>query len=79
LSQHIETVFNEVFEMAEMLQSITLLVLLGSLAAVCVIAACVLSVKHDAREPPLLPHSVPFFGHLIGMIRHGPRYLVALR
>ncbi len=65
--------------MAEIIQSTTLLVLLGSLAAVYVIAACVVSLRHDAREPPLLPPSVPFFGHLIGMIRHGPRYLVALR
>lgn len=65
--------------MAEIIQSTTLLVLLGSLAAVYVIAACVVRLKHDAREPPLLPHSVPFFGHLIGIIRNGPHYLVELR
>ncbi len=65
--------------MAEIIQLTTLLVLLASLAAVYVIAACVVSLKHHTREPPLLPHSVPFFGHLIGMIRHGPHYLVALR
>ncbi len=65
--------------MAEIIQSTTLLVLLGSLAAIYVLAAYVLSVAHDAGGPPLLPHSVPLFGHLVGMIRHGPRYFVDLR
>lgn len=32
------------------------------------------SVRHDAREPPLIPQSVPFIGHMLGILYHGPGY-----
>jgi len=34
---------------------------------------------HDAREPPVAPTSIPFFGHMIGMARKKNRYYVELR
>lgn len=26
------------------------------------------------KEPPLLPHTVPYVGHILGLLRHGTRY-----
>lgn len=26
------------------------------------------------KEPPLLPHTVPYVGHIFGLLRHGTRY-----
>lgn len=26
------------------------------------------------KEPPLLPHPVPYIGHILGLLRHGTRY-----
>ncbi|KAH7088269.1 cytochrome P450 [Paraphoma chrysanthemicola] len=34
---------------------------------------------HDSREPPIAPTSIPFFGHLIGLIRKKSQYYVELR
>jgi hypothetical protein len=31
-------------------------------------------LKHDAREPPLVPQRIPYFGHLIGLISRGTNY-----
>lgn len=36
-------------------------------------------VKHDPREPPLLPQTIPVVGHVIGMIRKKGQYYVQLR
>ena len=30
--------------------------------------------KHHPKEPPVVPQSVPFIGHVIGLLRHGTRY-----
>ena len=38
-----------------------------------------LKVKYDPREPPLIPSTLPYFGHLIGLVRKGPRYFENLR
>lgn len=26
------------------------------------------------KEPPLLPHPIPYIGHILGLLRHGTRY-----
>ena len=38
-----------------------------------------LAVKQDPREPPLLPPSIPLFGHLIGLVLRKNDYYVHLR
>jgi hypothetical protein len=30
--------------------------------------------EHDPREPPLIRHTVPYIGHIIGIFRHGLEY-----
>ncbi|SLM34165.1 Cytochrome P450, E-class, group IV [Lasallia pustulata] len=30
--------------------------------------------RHSSGEPPVLPSSVPYVGHIIGLLRHGTRY-----
>jgi hypothetical protein len=36
-------------------------------------------VKVDPREPPVVHPTIPFFGHLIGMLTEGPLYLKRVR
>ena len=31
-------------------------------------------VEHDYREPAVVSHPIPYFGHLLGVIMHGLRY-----
>ena len=38
-----------------------------------------LGAKLDPKEPPLVPSTIPYVGHLIGMIRRRTRYLVDVR
>lgn len=33
-----------------------------------------LTAPHDTREPPVIPQSIPFIGHVLGMLRHGSSY-----
>ncbi len=53
------------------------------LAAVCIGAyyalAHFLGMKQDPREPPLLPTTIPYVGHAIGLMRHKYNYYVQLR
>jgi len=35
--------------------------------------------KYDPKEPPLIPQRIPYIGHLIGIIRHGPKYYSRVR
>ena len=35
--------------------------------------------SHSEKEPPLIPQKIPFFGHLIGLLRHGSRYYAKVR
>jgi hypothetical protein len=38
-----------------------------------------LSPHVDPREPPILKPTIPFVGHLIGLIRHGSHFLRLLK
>ena len=38
-----------------------------------------LSLSHDAKEPPIIPQTLPYVGHLLGMLRHGSRYYTQIR
>lgn len=54
---------------ATILAVITSLLLLGKFA----------HVSHDAKEPPLIPQTFPYVGHLFGMLQHGSRYYTQIR
>ena len=38
-----------------------------------------LSLSHDAKEPPIIPQTLPYVGHLLGTLRHGSRYYTQIR
>ncbi|KAF1918869.1 cytochrome P450 [Ampelomyces quisqualis] len=46
----------------------------GLLVALCFYLASVMSIKVDAREPPVIYPRIPFFGHIVGMLTEGPLY-----
>lgn len=35
--------------------------------------------KYDAKEPPLLPQTLPYIGHIFWLLREGYDYYVYLR
>lgn len=35
-------------------------------------------IKYDPREPPIVPHPIPYVGHIIDIFRHGARYFEGL-
>lgn len=37
------------------------------------------NISHNVKEPPLIPQSVPYVGHLLGMLRDGSRYYTKIR
>ena len=37
------------------------------------------NVSHDLKEPPVIPQTVPYVGHLLGMLRDGSRYYTTIR
>lgn len=39
----------------------------------------VLKPEHDPKEPPVIPQSVPYFGHIIGLFRYGLSYYDKIR
>jgi hypothetical protein len=52
-----------------------------SVAVLLVFALCVLawlSIRltrgHDPREPPCIQPTIPFIGHLVGMVKYGAKY-----
>ncbi|KAH0331727.1 cytochrome P450, partial [Aureobasidium melanogenum] len=54
--------------------------------ATCAIVAAVYSllehwfgVIHEETEPPLLPSRIPWFGHLLGIMRYRTQYMLRLR
>lgn len=54
----------------------------GALALAVAIAALIsilLRPKTDPREPPAIHSTIPFFGHIIGMLREGPLYVARVR
>jgi hypothetical protein len=46
---------------------------------VIVLLSNLLRLKVDVREPPVVYPTIPFIGHIIGMVRDGPQYFTRLR
>jgi hypothetical protein len=47
--------------------------------AVVAIAALSTRKKPDAREPPYVKETVPYFSHIYGLLKHGLRYFDLVR
>lgn len=65
-------VYHPFFEMAWLLVSMfacgSLLLLRGYM-----------NLTQDMREPPVIPHALPYIGHLFGLLSHGSKYYSILR
>jgi len=40
----------------------------------CVLVKALTPRKYDLREPPVVPSSAPFVGHVFGILRYGASY-----
>ncbi|KAL2061782.1 hypothetical protein VTL71DRAFT_7160 [Oculimacula yallundae] len=67
--------FSSTFDV--LLQGYTPSILLG-IAAVVLVCWQRLSVKCDPQEPPLLKPSIPYIGHIIGLLRYNGEYFEKL-
>jgi hypothetical protein len=47
---------------------------LGLVIAIGVLLSNLLRVKIDPREPPVIHPTVPLLGHIIGLLKEGPRF-----
>ena len=57
----------------------TVLLLLGVVALLYALCEYFLTVKYDAKEPPLIPQHVPYIGHVLSLIRQGSNYYSKIR
>ena len=57
-----------------MAYTVTLVLLVG-FVAVCYLLQYYHAPKNAPNEPPVLSHPIPYVGHIIGLLRHGPAYL----
>ncbi|KAF4554062.1 Cytochrome P450-like protein 37 [Elsinoe fawcettii] len=55
------------------------LLVLVVLAVTYSVLEYVLGIKLEAKEPPIVPSKVPWFGHLLGIIAQRSRYMVTIR
>ncbi len=49
-----------------------------ALAAICLLNYYLMPT-HDANEPPVVSSSIPYVGHIIGLVQHGSRYFEFMR
>ena len=59
----------------------TMFYLLVPVIAACywLFSWCYLLITQDAREPPVVPHAIPYIGHLIQLLRFGSSYYGMIR
>ncbi len=58
--------------------SLLLLLAVASAAAWYTLDYLYAPTQHS-NEPPLVPQSVPYIGHILGLLRHGTRYFEITR
>ncbi len=56
------------------LKSFSLLLLAAAAAAAWYTIDYFCAPRLSAKEPPLLPHPIPYIGHILGLLRYGTRY-----
>lgn len=54
-------------------------VILGITTSLFMILAFFFNIKRDPKEPPFIPQSIPYVGHLFGIIRKGESYYHQIR
>lgn len=59
--------------------NLVLALLLALTAALYSILRQLDRVQSDPREPPVISSKIPFFGHIIGLIRYGSQYFEIIR
>ena len=52
---------------------------LGLVASCWYLLEKYVKVPYEKSEPPLIPSSFPYVGHLIGILRHGSKYYSEIR
>lgn len=57
----------------------TVLILLAIAAGLYFVLEHFIGVKIDQKEPPLISSTIPYVGHLIGIIRYGTKYYAKMR
>lgn len=40
---------------------------------------CYLKISQDPREPPAIPHPIPYVGHVVQLLRYGTKYYGMMR
>ena len=48
--------------------------LFATVTAVCVGLHFLYTPRHAPSEPPVVASSIPYIGHILGLLRHGTRY-----
>jgi len=61
------------------MDSIVFALLLALAAALYSILGHFDRVQSDPREPPVVSSRIPFFGHIIGLVRYGSHYFEIIR
>jgi hypothetical protein len=62
-----------------MVMETTLVAALGFAIAIGVLLSNLLRVKIDPREPPIIHPTVPLLGHIIGLLKEGPRFFARVK
>lgn len=63
----------------ELKTSFVLAAILGIATSLFMIIAFFFHIERDSREPPFIPQTIPYIGHLIGIIRKGGSYYDQVR
>ena len=51
-----------------------MLLLLAAILAVVYVLDRLLTPQRFSNEPPVVSHSIPYIGHILGLLRHGSKY-----
>ena len=51
-----------------------MLLLLAAAVAVLLVLDRLITPQRFPNEPPVVPHLIPYIGHILGLLRHGSRY-----
>lgn len=51
-----------------------MLLLLAATVALLFVLDRLITPQRFPNEPAVLPHSIPYIGHILGLLRHGSKY-----
>ena len=64
--------------LSHILSSSNILLALTVLGLLYIVVLYVFGPKYDKREPPAIPHWLPYVGHILALFRHGAKYFEEL-